>query len=107
MIAKDTELCRGRKVRVNADNQCNELTLHFKSEWVDSPHKHKRDHKHEHTNAHTHSKQTDGCWTKLTSAAESKGDISHANSQVHLSGLSLADCLKGQKKNPKKKQVNR
>lgn len=57
----------------------------------------------------THSKQTDGWWTKLTSAAESEGDISYANSQVHLSGLSLADCLKGPKKKTKKemsKQVN-
>lgn len=66
MIAKDTELCRGREVRANADNQCNELTLHFKSEWVDSPHKHKPDYKHVHTHTHTHSKQTDGRCTKLT-----------------------------------------
>lgn len=89
---------------MNADNQCNALTLHFKTEWVDSPHKHKPNHKHEHTNARTHSKQTDGRWTTLTSAAESKGDISYANSQVHLSGLSRADCLKGQKKRKEKKR---
>lgn len=55
MIAKDMRLCRGRKVRVNADNQCNELTLHFKCEWVDSPRKHKPNYKHV---THTHTHQT-------------------------------------------------
>lgn len=57
MNAKDTELCRGREVRMNADNQCNELTLHFKSEWVDSPHKHKPDY-NMYTHMHTLTHQT-------------------------------------------------